>query len=157
MTNERDGRPDPDHLLRTVNLAEGQKPGDRGMLKIFLGYCAGVGKTCRMLQQARIKKDQGWKVAIGVVETHGRSETAVLAEGIDVITPKTVDRQGIKLHEMQQGSHPVHNRQDDYPVAYCKLRTLLRRWLRSFALFVGVKADRPTHSLRTVRCFPARQ
>ena len=50
-----------------------------GKLKIFLGYCAGVGKTYRMLQQGIADKEAGINVIIGLIETHKRSETEVLA------------------------------------------------------------------------------
>ncbi len=50
-----------------------------GKLKIFLGYCAGVGKTYRMLQQGIADKETGINVIIGLIETHKRSETEMLA------------------------------------------------------------------------------
>lgn len=73
-------RPDPDQLLDRLN-AEAAK-AKRGKLKIFFGASAGVGKTCAMLAAARHQILQGVDVLIGVVETHGRTETEVMTDGI---------------------------------------------------------------------------
>jgi K+-sensing histidine kinase KdpD len=53
-----------------------------GRLFIFLGMCPGVGKTYAMLQTARQRVAEGVDVLAGVIETHGRSETAALLEGM---------------------------------------------------------------------------
>ncbi len=80
MANQR---PDPDALLaRIQNEAE---RAARGRLKLFFGASAGVGKTYAMLSAARRQRDQGVGVAIGVVETHGRSETEALTLGLERI------------------------------------------------------------------------
>ena len=55
----------------------------RGTLRVFLGAAPGVGKTYAMLEAARLKQRAGADVVIGWVETHGRAETASLAEGIE--------------------------------------------------------------------------
>jgi two-component system sensor histidine kinase KdpD len=90
------GRPDPDALLREVEKAE----SPQGKLKVFLGYSPGVGKTYSMLMEARIRRRRGDDVVVGVVETHGRSETALLLEGLEVIPRLTGDYKGIPLDEM---------------------------------------------------------
>ncbi len=59
-----------------------------GRLKIYLGYGAGVGKTYQMLQEGHRLKGEGIDVVIGLVETHGRSDTAKLIEGLEVV-PRT--------------------------------------------------------------------
>ena len=61
-----------------------------GHHKIFLGMAAGVGKTFRMLQEGQAAKRDGRDVAIGVLETHGREETAMVAEGLEVIPRREV-------------------------------------------------------------------
>ena len=76
-------RPDPDALLRQVQDEEARKR--RAQLKVFFGAAPGVGKTYAMLTEARRRKVDGEDVVIGVVETHGRSETAALAEGLEEI------------------------------------------------------------------------
>jgi two-component system sensor histidine kinase KdpD len=62
----------------------------RGKLKVFLGMAPGVGKTYAMLSTARALKNEGLDVVVGVVETHGRSETAALLEGLEVLPRRTV-------------------------------------------------------------------
>ncbi len=75
-------RPDPDALL-AITTAQ-----SRGKLKIFFGACAGVGKTCAMLQEARRLRAQGVDVIVGVAETHGRNETAALLDGLTLLPLK---------------------------------------------------------------------
>ncbi|HEY7377141.1 MAG TPA: universal stress protein, partial [Steroidobacteraceae bacterium] len=79
-----DDRPSPDALL-----AEAGSEG-RGRLKIFLGAAPGVGKTYEMLSVARRRQAEGVDVVAGIVETHGRSETAALLEGLPVIPRRRV-------------------------------------------------------------------
>ncbi len=62
----------------------------RGKLKVFLGMAPGVGKTFAMLAAGRSSKADGGDVLVGVVETHGRSETAALLDGLDVLARKPV-------------------------------------------------------------------
>ncbi|MDP2882872.1 MAG: two-component system sensor histidine kinase KdpD [Azonexus sp.] len=76
-----DQRPDPDQLLNRLNEAEAK--AKRGKLKIFFGASAGVGKTYAMLGAARQQLLQGVDVIIGIVETHGRMETEVMADGLE--------------------------------------------------------------------------
>lgn len=57
----------------------------RGRLKIYLGYAAGVGKTYQMLLEARRLRDDGVDVAVGLVETHGRAETDALLDRKSVV------------------------------------------------------------------------
>ncbi|MEQ1715961.1 MAG: sensor histidine kinase KdpD [Hyphomicrobium sp.] len=62
----------------------------RGKLKVFLGMAPGVGKTYAMLSMGKTLKAKGVDVAVGVVETHGRSETSALLEGMEVLPRRTV-------------------------------------------------------------------
>jgi two-component system sensor histidine kinase KdpD len=72
----------------------------RGGLKVYLGYAAGVGKTWQMLQEGhRLRKD-GIDVVIGFLETHGRVDTAKLAEGLEVVPRRSQRYRGIALEEM---------------------------------------------------------
>ena len=91
-------RPDPDALLALVQEEERQK--DRGKLKIFLGYIAGVGKTYEMLLAAHLRKNEGIDVRIGYIETHGRAETEALVEGLITIPRKITEYHDVKLPEM---------------------------------------------------------
>ncbi|QDQ28893.1 DUF4118 domain-containing protein [Chitinimonas arctica] len=76
-------RPNPDRLLEAVQ-AEALAAA-RGKLKIFFGACAGVGKTYAMLLAARQKVNEGVDVLVGIVETHGRTETAALLGGLSML------------------------------------------------------------------------
>ena len=80
-------RPDPDQLLAKVQRQEEQS--QRGKLRIYFGSSAGVGKTYAMLAAARKLKENGRDVVVGVVETHGRQETAAQMEGLEIL-PRTV-------------------------------------------------------------------
>ena len=72
----------------------------RGKLKIYLGYCAGVGKTWQMLQEAQRLKDNGIDVVVGLVETHKRKETEALLSGLEIIPRKSLLYRGIEITEM---------------------------------------------------------
>lgn len=87
-------RPDPDALLRAATR-EG-----KGRLKVFLGAAPGVGKTFEMLLEGAARKRAGTDVVIGVVETHGRRETAEHVQGFEIIPRRRVNYQGHVLEEM---------------------------------------------------------
>jgi two-component system sensor histidine kinase KdpD len=89
-----DGRPSPEALLR-----EAAQEG-RGRLKVFLGAAPGVGKTYEMLTEGTVRRREGDDVVIGVVETHGRAETAALVDGFEIIPRSEVEYQGRTLLEM---------------------------------------------------------
>ncbi|QWA11333.1 two-component system sensor histidine kinase KdpD [Sodalis ligni] len=84
--NEEQQRPDPDALLVQAGNPR------RGKLKVYFGACAGVGKTWAMLQEARRLRAQGLDVLVGVVETHGRAETAAQLEGLAVLPRRAAGR-----------------------------------------------------------------
>ncbi|WP_175816175.1 sensor histidine kinase [Burkholderia diffusa] len=90
-------RPDPDQLLDKLQRDEEKQR--RGQLKIFFGASAGVGKTYAMLQAARQRLQDGVDVVVGIVETHGRSETAALLDGLDVLPLARIDYRGRTLAE----------------------------------------------------------
>lgn len=92
-----DKRPSPDELLARVQQEEQQ--ARRGKLKIFFGASPGVGKTYSMLNEARRLRAQGLDVVVGIVETHGRSETAELLQGLEVLPRKSVMYRGHTLEE----------------------------------------------------------
>ncbi|MBT2867062.1 DUF4118 domain-containing protein [Chromobacterium violaceum] len=92
-----DQRPDPDALLDELKREELE--AQRGRLKIFFGACAGVGKTFAMLAAARVKQQEGLRVLVGVVETHGRKDTAAQLTGLDVLSPSRIEYKGRALSE----------------------------------------------------------
>jgi two-component system sensor histidine kinase KdpD len=87
-------RPSPEHFL---NLIQQQR---RGRLKIYLGFAAGVGKTYEMLQEGRRLKQQGEDVVIGMVETHGRAETAAQIGDLEQMPRRRIEYRGVVLEEM---------------------------------------------------------
>ena len=91
-------RPDPDKLLAQIQAEEQQQ--QRGRLKIFLGYAAGVGKTYAMLEAAHQRKKEGVDVGVGYVETHKRVETEALVNGLELIPPCQITYHNIQLAEM---------------------------------------------------------
>jgi two-component system, OmpR family, sensor histidine kinase KdpD len=97
MATPTDQRPDPDLLLAKVNRQELQ--ARRGKLRIYFGSSAGVGKTYAMLVAARKVASEGRGVLVGVVETHGRVETAALLEGMEILPPKSIEYRGKTLLE----------------------------------------------------------
>lgn len=92
-----EGRPDPDELLRRVEAAE--QRARRGKLTLFFGAAPGVGKTYAMLQAARAALGEGRAVVVGVVETHGRFETAALLGGLELLPRRKLAHREIELEE----------------------------------------------------------
>jgi two-component system, OmpR family, sensor histidine kinase KdpD len=72
----------------------------RGKHKIYIGMAPGVGKTYRMLEEAHALKTEGIDVVIGLLETHGRKETAQKAEGLEIIPRNQIPHSGLVLTEM---------------------------------------------------------
>ncbi len=87
-------KPTPERFLALIRQQQ------RGRLKIYLGFAAGVGKTYEMLQEAHRLRRQGVDVVIGVVETHGRAETLALVEGLEQVPRRKFEYRGVKLEEM---------------------------------------------------------
>lgn len=90
-------RRDPDRLLAAIQQEEWL--ATRGKLKIFFGACAGVGKTYAMLNAARQRLKEGQDVMIGIVETHGRAETAMLLQDLPHLPSRKVEYRGRLLAE----------------------------------------------------------
>ncbi|HEY0784378.1 MAG TPA: universal stress protein [Acidobacteriaceae bacterium] len=72
----------------------------RGRLRIYIGAAPGVGKTYTMLEHAHLLRLQGIDVVLGMIETHGRSETAALMEGLERIPLKAIAYRSVVLEEM---------------------------------------------------------
>ena len=100
-------RPDPQALL--AREKHGESAAARGKLKVFFGASAGVGKTYAMLLAARSAKAEGREVVVGIVETHGRAETARLAEGLEETL--TIHRLGVpeKLRKTLFSTNPIES------------------------------------------------
>jgi two-component system sensor histidine kinase KdpD len=86
-------RPRPEDFLELL------KRDERGRLKIYIGFAAGVGKTYRMLEEAHALRARGIDVALGVIETHGRAETSALLEGLEYLPRRKIEYRGLVLEE----------------------------------------------------------
>src|SRR5436305_9926138 len=86
----------PEDFLELVERAK------RGRLKLYVGFAAGVGKTYRMLQEAHELRRRGVDVVVAFVEPHGRSETAALVQGLEVVPRKRTEYRGVDVEEMDR-------------------------------------------------------
>lgn len=123
-------RPDPDELLRQVQEEEARTR--RAKLKIFFGAAPGVGKTYAMLAEAQERRGEGLDVVVGVVETHGREETAALLEGLEVMPRKELPYSGLFLPEFDLDSalkrHPALLLMDELAHTNVKGSRHEKRW-----------------------------
>ncbi len=87
-------RPSPEHFLALIRQQQ------RGRLKIYLGFAAGVGKTYEMLQEGHRLKRQGVDVVVGIVETHGRADTAAQVGDLEQVPRRKVEYRGVVVEEM---------------------------------------------------------
>jgi two-component system, OmpR family, sensor histidine kinase KdpD len=83
-------------------LALSKEPAEKakGILKLFLGYAPGVGKTYAMLSEAIRRSSRGEDVVIGVVETHGRKSIGELASKLEIVPRRKIDYKGTVFEEM---------------------------------------------------------
>src|SRR5580765_5317454 len=90
----------PEPEKNTTRFIELIRKSRRGKFKIYIGMSAGVGKTYRMLQEARTLLRNGVDVKIGYIETHGRKETQELIEGLPLVPRRKLFYKGKELEEM---------------------------------------------------------
>ena len=90
-------RPDPDALVARLRHERAQE--GRGKLRIYFGSNAGVGKTYAMLAAAQRERQGGREVLVGLVETHGRKETAQQLHGLEQLPLRELPHQGRTLRE----------------------------------------------------------
>src|SRR5258707_1529043 len=95
----------PEDFLELVERSKG------GRLKVYIGSAAGVGKTYRMLHEAHGLKERGVDVVLGFIETHGRAETAVLIDGLEVVPRRRIEYRGVTLEGMDVGAVFARRRQ----------------------------------------------
>lgn len=94
-------RATPEELLRRIHAEEEAKEKEKkGKLCIFLGYAAGVGKTCAMLDAAHELLKEGVDLVSGYIEPHARPETSKREEGLEKVPPLRVPYKGIDLREL---------------------------------------------------------
>ncbi|MFD1259031.1 sensor protein KdpD [Mucilaginibacter terrae] len=93
--------PEEEHKDNSVkNFIDLVKKSRRGKLKIYIGMSAGVGKTYRMLQEAHALQRNGIGIQIGYIETHNRTETHALLDGLPLIARRKTFYKGKELEEM---------------------------------------------------------
>ena len=105
---------------------------NRGKLKIFLGYAAGVGKTYQMMEEAQELKRQGYDVVIGYFEPHGRKDTIAKTEGLEIVPRRKIDYRGAFFEEMDTDAivrrHPQICVVDEFPHTNVPGSERLKRW-----------------------------
>jgi two-component system, OmpR family, sensor histidine kinase KdpD len=74
----------PEELLFEVQREE-RAATRRGYLKIFLGYASGVGKSFRMLDEARRRRERGQDVVIGAMQPGTSPDVEALLRNLEVI------------------------------------------------------------------------
>jgi two-component system, OmpR family, sensor histidine kinase KdpD len=87
-------RPSADDFLSIIRRQQ------LGKLKVYLGACAGVGKTYAMLKEGHRLKERGVDVVIGYVEPHERPETIAQIGALEIVPPRVTTYHGITLREM---------------------------------------------------------
>src|SRR6201995_2231667 len=80
-----------------IQLERQQEPA---RLRIYLGAAPGVGKTYHMLNDALLKRKQGVDVVIGLVETHGRQDTADQIRDLEIVPLRVIPYRGVDLKEV---------------------------------------------------------
>src|SRR6266516_3214172 len=72
----------------------------RGKLRIYLGAAPGVGKTFAMLNEGKRRRARGTDVVVGLVETHGRANTAAQIGDLEVVARRRIGYRGTDFEEM---------------------------------------------------------
>jgi len=83
--------------MAEIQLERQQEPAK---LRVYIGAAPGVGKTYHMLNDALLKRKQGVDIVIGLVETHGRKETADQIRDLEVVPQRIIPYRGVELKEM---------------------------------------------------------
>jgi two-component system, OmpR family, sensor histidine kinase KdpD len=105
---------------------------NRGRLKVFLGYAAGVGKTYQMLTEANDLKRRGVDVVVGYFEPHGRKETIALSQELEAVPRMVLEYRGSRFEEMNTEAvlrrHPQVAVVDEFPHTNVPGSARLKRW-----------------------------
>jgi two-component system sensor histidine kinase KdpD len=84
----------------TTTTTPTSSPARNGRLKVFIGMAAGVGKTYQMLLQGLAEQEAGRDVVVGLLETHGRVDTARLARDLPILPRRRVIYRDTVIEEM---------------------------------------------------------
>lgn len=82
-------RKSPEELLLELDAEE--RAARRGYLKIVLGYASGVGKSFRMLDEARRRRERGQDIVVGGIQPKMPPEVESLLGALEIIPFKTFD------------------------------------------------------------------
>src|ERR1700680_4773023 len=82
-------RKTPEEALRECQAEEAA--AKKGHLKIFLGYASGVGKSYRMLDEARRRRERGQDVVVGAMQSQVPAECEPLLRKLQVVPLKVVN------------------------------------------------------------------
>ncbi|WP_339202138.1 histidine kinase [Peribacillus sp. FSL P2-0133] len=99
----------PYHRLTPDELHEKVEGVKRGTFKIYLGAAPGVGKTYTMLREANQLKENEIDVVIGLLETHGRKETAAQVGNLEILPKKLIPYKNVMLEEMDLDAIIIRN------------------------------------------------
>jgi two-component system, OmpR family, sensor histidine kinase KdpD len=83
-----------------LRLEPPNRPAEPAKLRIYIGAAPGVGKTFDMLHDANVLREQGVDIVIGLVETHGRKETAAQIGTLEIIPQRVIPYRSVELKEM---------------------------------------------------------
>ncbi|MBZ5607274.1 MAG: histidine kinase [Acidobacteriia bacterium] len=104
----------------------------RGKLKIFMGYAAGVGKTYKMLEEAQALKAAGVDIVVGYFEPHGRKETIAKTEGLEILPRQNIPYRDSVFEEMNTEAilarHPQVCVVDEFPHTNVPGSERSKRW-----------------------------
>lgn len=104
----------------------------RGKLKIYMGYAAGVGKTFKMLEEAKELQSRGLDVVVGYFEPHGRADTIAKAEGLEIVPRKQIEYRDANFEEMDTAAilarRPEAAVVDEFPHTNVPGSLRVKRW-----------------------------
>jgi two-component system, OmpR family, sensor histidine kinase KdpD len=86
--HDRTAKRDPEALLRQAEAAE--RALHRGQLKIFLGYASGVGKSFKLFDEGRRRRERGEDVVVAAMQTESTPEVARIISGLEVVPTVTI-------------------------------------------------------------------
>jgi len=90
--------PEPQPI--TLDAPDPATAAEPAKLRVYLGAAPGVGKTFQMLETAHLLRKQGVDLVIGLVETHGRADTAAMIGDLEIIPQKEIPYRSVVLREM---------------------------------------------------------
>ena len=91
------GRRDPEALLRDIEA--GERAARAGQLKVFLGYAPGVGKSFRLLDEGRRRRERGEDVVVAALQPDVPPDAARVIHDLERIPPREID--GVSVLDLE--------------------------------------------------------